>query len=132
MPHHRHVHIKREGHEVATDEDEPGAGSGKQALGEASRSGLRHFAISCASDEPEIDLFTSPDLHDCHLIGTEEEHRFLVGTYRWICMPEVEFLMSHESVDHLTEDVQVAGVRAIMLARATRRRHGHIEIELRE
>jgi hypothetical protein len=38
--------------------------------------------------------------------------------YRQICMPEVEFLMSRESMDHLTEDVEVAGVRAIMLAQA--------------
>ena len=40
--------------------------------------------------------------------------------------------MSHESVDHLTEDVEVAGVRAIMLARAARRPHGHVETELKE
>ena len=43
MPRHRHVHIMREGCEVATDEDEPRAGSEKHAPGEASRSGLRHF-----------------------------------------------------------------------------------------
>ena len=106
----------REGREVASDEDEPRAGTGKHALGMASRSGLRHFAVSCGVDEPKIDLFTIPDLCDCHLIGTEEEHRFLAGTYRWICMPEVEFLMSYESVDHLTEDIEVAWVTAIMLA----------------
>ena len=69
------------GREVATDEDEPGAGMGKHALGKASRSGLRHFAVSCGADEPEIDLFTSPDLHDCHLIGNEEERRFLADLH---------------------------------------------------
>ena len=110
MPCHRHVHIMHEGHEVGTNEDEPGTDMGKHALSEASCSGLRHFAFLCGADKPEIDLFTSPDLHDCHLIGTEEERRFLAGTYRRICMPEMEFLMSHESVDHLTEDVEVAGV----------------------
>jgi hypothetical protein len=47
-------------------------------------------------------------------------------------MPEAEFLMSHETVDHLIEDVEVAGVRAIMLGQATRRRHGHIETKLKE
>ena len=132
MPRRRRVHIMREGREVATEEDEPGAGSRKHALGEASRSGLKHFTVSCGVDEPKIDLFTIPDLCDCHLIGTEEEHRFLAGTYRWICMPEVEFLMSYESVDHLTEDVKVAGDRAIILAQAARRRHGHVETELKE
>ena len=116
MPRCRRMHIMQEGHEVATDKDESRAGTSKHALGEASRSGLRHFAISYGANEPEIDLFTSPDLHDCHLIGTEEEHRFLAGTYHRICMPEAEFLMSHELVDHLTEDVEVGGVRAIMLA----------------
>ncbi|XP_066351472.1 autophagy-related protein 23-like [Miscanthus floridulus] len=45
---------------------------------------------------------------------------------------EAEFLLSHESVDHLTEDIEVAGVRAIMLAQATRWRHGHVETELKE
>ena len=92
MPRHRHVHSMREGHEVAIDEDEPGAGTGKHALGEASHSGLKHFAVSCGANEPEIDLFTSPDLRDCHLIGTEEEHWFLEGTYRRICMPRRSFL----------------------------------------
>jgi hypothetical protein len=118
MPLRHYMHIMREGREVATDEDEPRAGSGKHALGEASRCGLRHFAISCSADEPEIDLFTSLDLCDCHLVGTEEERWFLVGMYRQICMPEAEFLMSRESMDHLTEDVEVASVRAIMLAQA--------------
>ena len=130
MPRHRRMHIMQEGREVATNKDVPRAGTGKHALSEASRSGLRHFAISYGANEPEIDLFTSPDLHDCHLIGTEEERPFLAGTYRRICMPEVEFLMSHESVDHLTEDVEVARVRAIMLARATCRCHGRVGTEL--
>ena len=93
---------------------------------------MRHFAVSCGADELEIDLFTSSELHDCHLIRIEEECRFLAGTYRWICMLKAEFLLSHESVDHLTEDVKVAGVRAIMLARAARRCHGHVETELKE
>ena len=79
MPRHHRVHILREGHDVATDEDELRAGMGKHALGEASCSGLRHFTISYGADEPEIDLFTSPDLRDCHLIRTEEERRFLAG-----------------------------------------------------
>ena len=120
MPHHRHVHIMREGREVATDEDEPRAGSRKHALGEASRSGLRHVAASCGTDELEIDLFTSPDLRDCHLVGTAEEHHFMAGTYRRICMPEAEFLMSHGTVYDLTKDVEAAGVRAIMFARDAR------------
>ena len=55
----------REGHKVPTDEDEPGADSGKHALGDASRNGLRHFAVACRTNEPEIDLFTSPDLRRC-------------------------------------------------------------------
>jgi hypothetical protein len=91
-----------------------------------------HFAVSCGVDELEIDLFTSPDLRDCHLVGTEEECRFLAGMYHRFCMLEAEFLMSHELVDHLTEDVEVASVRAIMLARAAYRCHGHIETELKE
>ena len=47
-------------------------------------------------------------------------------------MPEVEFWMSHETVDDLTEDVEVASVRAIMLARAMRRRHGYVGTKLKE
>ena len=54
------------------------------------------------------------------------------GTYHWICMPEVEFLLSNESVDHLMEDLEVASVRAIMLTRAARQHHGHVKTELRE
>ena len=62
MPHRRRVHIMREGREVATYEDEPGAGTRKHALGKASRSRLGHFDVSCGADEPEIDLFTNPNL----------------------------------------------------------------------
>jgi len=47
-------------------------------------------------------------------------------------MPEAEFLMSHELVDHLTKDVEVASVRAIMLARVVHRCHGLVETELKE
>lgn len=65
MPHRRHMHIMREWCEVPTDEDEPGAGSGKHALGDANRSGLRHFAVACGADELDIDLFTSLDLRAC-------------------------------------------------------------------
>ena len=132
MPRDRHVHIMLEGREVAIDEDEPGAGSEKHALGEASHSGLRHFVASCNADELEIDLFTSPDLYNWHLVGAVEECRFMVGTYHRICMPEAEFFMSHEMVGDLAEDVEVAGVRAIMLARAANRCHGYVEIELKE
>lgn len=132
MPHQRHMHIMREWCEVPTDEDEPGAGSGKHALGDANRSGLRHFAVACGADELDIDLFTSLDLRACHLVGTEEECRFLASTYRRICMPKAEFLLSNESVDHLTEDLEVAGIRAIMQARAACQRHGHVEAELQE
>jgi hypothetical protein len=56
---------------------------------------LRHFVVSCCTDEPEIDIFTSPDLRNCHLVGTKEECRFLARTYHQISMPEEEFLMSH-------------------------------------
>lgn len=129
--HHR-IHIMREGHEIATDDDEAGGNSRKHALGEASRGGLRHFAIACGADELDIDLFTSLDLHGCHMIGTEEERRYMGGVYCWICMPEVEFLLGNKSIDHLTEDLEVTGVRAIMLAQAMCRRHGHIETGLQE
>lgn len=71
-----------EGHEVATDEDEPDAGSGKHALGDASHSSLWHFAIKCGADELEIDIFTCLNLRRCHLVGSEEEHHFMVRTYR--------------------------------------------------
>ena len=56
----------------------------------------------------------------------------MAGTYRRICMLDAEFLMSHETVDDLTEDVEAAGVRAIMLARAAHRRHGYVETKFKE
>ena len=77
------------GREVATDEDEPGTGTGKHALGKASHSGLRHFAISCGADKPEIDLFTHPDLQDCHLIGPRRSVGFLARTYHRISLPKI-------------------------------------------
>jgi hypothetical protein len=35
-------------------------------------------------------------------------------------------------MDDLTKDAEVSAVKAIVLARAVRLRHGHIETELRE
>lgn len=126
------MHILREGREVDTDEDEPGAKSGKHALGEASRSALRCYGIKCGADEPRIDLYTSPDLCGCHLVGNDEERRFLAGMYRRICMPEAEFVLSNESMENLTTDLEVSGIRAIMLARAARLHHEHVETNLQE
>jgi hypothetical protein len=71
----------REGEEVATKDDEPDLGIRKHALGDASRSGLRHYAMNCGIDETEIDLYTSADPCGCNLVGTEEEPLFLVGTF---------------------------------------------------
>ena len=79
LPHHCRIHILHEGHEIASDDDEARGNSRKHALGDASHSGLRHFAIACSADEPDIDLFTIPDLHGCHLVGTEEERWFMGG-----------------------------------------------------
>jgi hypothetical protein len=76
------------------EDDEPGHGSGKHALGDASRSGLVHYASECGADELEIDLYTSSDLCECHLIGNDEERRFLGGVFGRTSIPEVEFLLS--------------------------------------
>lgn len=90
----RRVHIFHDGDEVVTEDDEPVHGSGKHALGDASRSGLVHYASECGADEPKIDLYTSPDLRECHLIGNDEERRFLGGVFRRTSIPEAEFLLS--------------------------------------
>lgn len=129
--HHR-VHIFHDGEEVATEDDEPGRGSGKHALGDASRSGLVHFALECGVDEPEIDLYTSPDLRECHLIGNDEERRFLGGVFHRTSVPEAEFLLSRQPMDDLTRDTEVAGIKALLLDRGARLRHGHVEAELKE
>lgn len=54
----------------------------------------------------------------------------MAGVYRQICMPEAELLLNNESIYHLTEDLEVTNVRAIMLARATCRCHDHVETKL--
>lgn len=87
IPHHRCVHIMREGRDVPTDEDEVESFAGKRPLGDASRGSLRHFASACSANESDIELFTSPDLRGCHLVGTDEECWFMAGVYHWICIP---------------------------------------------
>lgn len=129
---HRRVHIFQDGEEVATEDDEPGRGAGKHALGDASRSGLVHFASECGVDEPEIDLYTSPDLRECHLIRNDEERRFLGGVFRRTSVPKVEFLLSRQPMDELTRDIEVAGIKALLLAQGARLCHGHVEAELKE
>jgi hypothetical protein len=47
-------------------------------------------------------------------------------------MPEAKFMLSNESVDDLTIDLEVSGIRAIMLARAARLHHGYVETKLQE
>lgn len=98
----RPVHIFQEGEDVVTKDDDPKHGAGKHAFGDASRRGLVHYVAECGTDEPEIDLYTSPNLRGCNLIGTEEEHRFLGGTFRRISIPEAEFFLSKQSMDDLT------------------------------
>lgn len=132
MPCRRHVHIMCDGRDIPTDENEDEGFVGKRPLGDADRGSLQHFAIACGFDEPDIELFTSLDLRGCRLIGTDEEHQFMASMYRRIYMPEVELMLSNESIDHLIEDLEVIGMRAIMLARAARRHHGHVETELLE
>jgi hypothetical protein len=89
---------------------------GKHALGDASHSGLCHYTMKCGTNELEIDLYTSPELRGCNLVGTEEERRFLVGTFRRISISEAKFALSNETMDDLTKDVEVSAVKAIMLA----------------
>jgi hypothetical protein len=69
----------------------------------------------CGSDDPDIELFTSSDLRGCCLVGTEEALHFMVGVYHQICMPKVDLMLSNELVDHLTKDLEVIGMRVIML-----------------
>lgn len=116
---------------MATEGDEPERGAGKHAFGDASHSGLVHYASECGTDEPKIDLYTSPDLHECNLLGTDEERRFLGGVFQRISIPEAEyFFLSRQYVDILTRDVEVASIKALLLARGARLCHGHIEEKL--
>lgn len=104
-----------EGRDVPTDEDEDESFARKRPLGDASHGSLRDFPSTCGADEPNIELFASPDLHGYRLAGTDEGHWFMAGVYHRICMLEVKLLLSNESIDHLTEDLEVTGMRAIML-----------------
>lgn len=56
--------------------------------------------------ESDIDLFTSPNLLECHLFGNEEERRFLGGVFRRISIPEVEFAISCQHMDDTTRDIE--------------------------
>lgn len=132
IPHSHHVHIMHEGHNVPADEDEDKGFVGKRMLGDAGCSSLRHFASAYGTDELNIELFTSLDLHSYRLVGTDEERQFKAGVYPRICMPKTELLLCNELVDHFTEDLEVTDVRDIMLVRATRRCHGHVETRLLE
>lgn len=126
------VHILQGGEDVAMEDDDPERGASNHAFGDASRSGLVHYAVECGTDEPVTDLYTSPDLRGCNLIGNEEEHQFLGGTFRRISIPKEEFFLSKQLMDYLTWDVEVAGIKALLLARGARPRHGHVETELQE
>lgn len=53
-----------------------------------------HFGNKFGVDDAETELFTSPDLRSCHLVGNIEERRFMARVYWHICMPEAELLLS--------------------------------------
>jgi hypothetical protein len=93
---------------------------------------LIHFGSTLGVDEVEVELYTSSDLRAYHLVGNEEERRFMGGVYHRICMPGAELMLSNKSIDHLTKDLEVSAMRSLMLARATHRRHDHIKTDLRE
>lgn len=114
------------------EDDEPGRGSSKLAFGDASHSGLLHYAMSCGKDEPMTDLYTCPDLCRCNLNGTDEERRFLGGIFHRISIPEAEYALSKKSADDLMKDVEVTVIKALLLARGACLHHGFIETDLQE
>lgn len=91
-----------------------------------------HYAASCGTDEPEIDLYTSPDLRGCNLNSTNEERRFLGSTFHRISISEAEYALSKQSVDDLLKDIEVVGIKALLLARGACLHHGFIETDLQE
>lgn len=117
---------------MATEDDVPRRGSGKHALGDASQGGLVHLAAECGTDEPEIDLYTSPDLHECRLVGNDEERRFLGGVFWRTSFPEAEFMLSNQPMEGLTHDVEVAGIKALLLARGAHLHHERVVSDLNE
>lgn len=129
---HRWIHILHEGEEVTMEDDELRRDAGKHALGDASHGRLVHYVASCGTDEPEIDLYMSPNLRGCNLNGIDEERHFLGGTFRQISILGAEYALLKLSVDDLMRDVEVAGIKALLLARGARLRHGFIETELQE
>lgn len=117
---------------MATEDDELGRGSGKLGLGDASHSGLVHYAMECGTDEPEIDLYTSSDLRECHLVGNDEERRFLGGVFRRTSILEAKFLLAHQHMDDITRDIEVNLICALLLAHEARICHGHAVTEFKE
>lgn len=120
------------GEEVATDDDDPARGVGKHGLGGTGRGGLVHYVVECGTDDLDIDLYTSTDLRECHLVGNEEEWRFLGGVFHRISIPEAEFALAQQHMDDITRDVEVNAIRALLLARGARIRHGHAMTEYKE
>lgn len=128
----RRVHIFEEGKDVATDEDSPGRFGSKHLFGRASHGALVRLAGEVGADEPEVDLFTSPDLLDCHLFGNDEERRFLGGVFGRIGIPEAEFAISRNDLDETTRDIEVNAVRSLPLAGGARIRHSRVVAENEE
>lgn len=129
---HRRVHIIEGGEDVAIDDDDPAHGQGKHTFGCTGRSGLVRLAAQCGTDKPKIDLFTSPDLMECHLFGNEEERRFLGGVFRRISIPKAEYAISRQRMDETTKDIEVNAIRSLLLARGARIRHGNAMAEYKE
>ena len=84
IPLRRCILIMREGHDVPTDEDENESFARKRPLGVASHGSLGYFANTYGANEPDIELFISPNLRGCRLVGTDEERWFMASVYHQI------------------------------------------------
>lgn len=126
-----HAHVWHEGCEVKVDEVADRV-AGKCPFGDSSCSSLPYFANKLGVDDVETELFTSPDLCGCHLQGSEEERRFLAGVFGRVCVPEAELFLSEQPMDDITDDLEVAAVKVMLLARSARQRSGYNETSLQE
>ena len=129
QPHnYSNYHIIRDGKEVDLTLVLPSR-RGKLAFGDDNQYTLPFVAEDLGITDLDAELFTGPNLRECHLESNAAEHGFFEAMMNKVYVPEAELMLSHQPLRSLHQDIFVKAAELVLLARSAGRREGWDAVE---